>query len=80
MEVAQPKIKTPAAFAQEIEELVWKHDIEYVDAVLMYCNLNGIEVETAASLIKMNQALKGKVQIEAEILNYLPKTARLPID
>ena len=43
------KLKTPAEFAHEIEELVWELDIEYIDAVILYCERNKIEVETAAS-------------------------------
>jgi hypothetical protein len=74
------KMKTPAEFAADIEELVWKHDIEYMDAVVLYCEKNNLEVETAASLIKLNANMKGKIQAEAETLNYLPKIARLPIE
>ena len=73
------KIKTPTEFCAEIEELVWQHDIEYIDAVVLYCEQNSIEVETAASLIKMNANMKGRLQAEAEYLNFLPKISRLPI-
>ena len=73
-----PKLKTPAEFAHEIEELVWELDIEYIDAVILYCERNKIEVETAASFIKLNSNMKSKVQGEAETLTYLPKIARLP--
>jgi hypothetical protein len=72
------KIKTPTEFAHEIEELVWLHDIEYIEAVVLYCDTNNIEIETAASLIKMNANFKSKVQSEAETLHFLPKIARLP--
>ena len=75
----EPNIRTPTEFAAAIEELVWQHDIEYLDAVILYCEQNNIEVETAASLIKMNANMKGKLQSEAEILNFLPKISRLPI-
>jgi hypothetical protein len=72
-------IKSPLEFAKEIEDLVWQHDIEYIDAVVFYCEKNNIEIETAASLIKMNDHVKSKVQSEAEALHYLPKIARLPL-
>jgi hypothetical protein len=75
----EPKIRTPSEFAAAIEEIVWQHDIEYLDAVILYCAQNNIEVETAASLIKMNSNIKSKLQCEAETLNFLPKIARLPI-
>jgi Phage late-transcription coactivator len=72
------KIITPSEFANEVEELVWQYDIEYIDAVVLYCERNNIAIETAASLIKMNANFKSKVQAEAETLNFLPKIARLP--
>lgn len=74
------KLKTPTEFAAEIEELVWKHDIEYMDAVVFYCEKHSLEIEVAATLIKLNANIKGKIQEEAEDLNFLPKIARLPIE
>ena len=64
---------------ETIENIVWKYDISYMDAIVMYCEKNGIEIESIASLIKNNDNFKSRVQIEAEDLNYLPKTARLDI-
>lgn len=65
-------------FSLQIEELVWQKDISYMDAVILYCENTGFEVETAAKLI--SGALKSKIKIEAEELNFLPKsnTAKLP--
>lgn len=73
------KIRTPVEFAEEIEEMIWKYDISYIDAVILFCEENNLEVETAASLIKLNANFKIKVQAEAEDLKYLPKIARLPL-
>ena len=73
------KIKTPAEFAEEIEELVWRYDIDYIDAVMLYCERNNLEVETVASLVKGNANLKSRMQSDAENLNFLPKVARLPV-
>jgi hypothetical protein len=66
-------------FYEAIESIVWKYDIEYIDAIIMYCEKNNLEVESIASIIKNNEVFKYKVQIEAENLNFLPKTARLNI-
>jgi hypothetical protein len=64
----------------EIETLVREKSIEYYEAVLVYCESNNIEIETAASLIKQNSSLKAKIQVEAENINMVKKTAaRLPI-
>lgn len=78
-EVKLQNVKTPAEFAHEIEELVWLHDIDYIEAVVLYCETNKLDIEVAASLIKMNTVIKSKVQTEAESLNYLPKISRLPV-
>lgn len=64
-------------FSQQIEYLCKEKNIEYIDAIIFWCESNNIEVEYAANLIKKNQVLKLKVQKEAEDLNFLKKTARL---
>jgi len=65
-------------FSLSIETIVAKKNIPYMDAVIMYCEDTGLEVELAAKLI--SGALKSKIQIEAEELNFLPKsnTTKLP--
>jgi len=73
------KIRTNEDFTKEIEILVRTKNIEFFEAVLHYCEVNNIEVEVAASLVKQNGALKAKIQYEAENLNLVKKTARLPI-
>ena len=66
-------------FSMAIEELVYMKDVPYIDAVVMYCEETGFEVETAAKLI--SGVLKSKIQIEAEELHYLPRsnTSKLPL-
>lgn len=64
-------------FYKAIEDLVWLHDLEYIDAVIMFCEKNNLEIEAIAPLIKSNENFKQQIQIEAEALNYLPKVARL---
>ena len=73
------KIKTPSEFALEIESIARAHSMEYIDAVIYYCERNNIEVEVAASMIRLNANMKAKVQAEAESLNFLPKVSRLPV-
>ena len=63
-----------------IEEIVSKHNISYIDAVVLYCEKNNIEIESLAKLIKSNTMLKAKIQTEAESLNFLPKSNTLPIE
>jgi hypothetical protein len=66
-------------FSMLIENLVWEKDITYMEAVVLYCEQTGFEVETAAKLV--SGALKSKIKLEAEELHFLPKsnTSKLPI-
>ena len=72
-------IQLNTEFPAEIEKLVRENEIEYMDAVILWCEKNNLEVEFAAELIRRNMALKAKIQIEAENLNFMKKSARLPI-
>lgn len=53
--------------------------IDYMDAIITYCEINDIEIDSIAKYIKNNLVLKSKLQEEAEELNYLQKTVRLPV-
>ena len=75
-----PSVKSPSEFIIEIESIVKSKGVEYLDAVLLYCESHNIEVEMVASIIKQNSFLKTKIQLEAENLNMVKRTsARLPI-
>ena len=66
-------------FSMAIEEMVYMKDIPYIDAVIMYCDETGFELEVAAKLI--SGVLKSKIKLEAEDLHYLKKsnTSQLPL-
>ena len=74
-----PKIITVQQFVRDIEELVEKGKIDYIDAVLHYCEENEMEIETLASMVRNSSKLKSRIQLEAELVNLLPKTTKLPI-
>jgi hypothetical protein len=76
--VVHNKISTDD-FVRDIENIVSNGNVDYMDAVITYCEKNNLEIETAASMIKSNSKMKSKLQAQAELLNFLPKTARLPI-
>ena len=61
----------------EIEELVEKTNMSYLDAMLYHADENNLESETVAGLI--NIKTKNKLREEAEKLNFMPKTSKLPI-
>ena len=60
-------------------ESIRSSGVDYMDAILHYCEKNDVEIESIAKYIKKNVVLKAKLQEEAEELNYLQKTSRLPI-
>ena len=65
-------------FSAIIEELVQNNrDITYIDAIVEHCKNTGFEVEMAATLL--TASLKAKLTEEAESLNLIKKTNRLPI-
>ena len=66
-------------FVEEIEELCKKKNLEYIDAVVLWCEKNKLEVETAAYWIRKDPVMRAKLQLEAENLNILKRGARLPI-
>jgi len=77
----QPLVfKSTAEFMVEIEALVKDKRVSYIDAVVLYCDINQIEIETAASIIKSSVKMKAKIQDDAEELNLLPRSRKLPID
>ena len=76
MEVKEP-VQTPKVFSLEIENIVKEKKLTHMDAVLWYCHKNGIEPDKVSSLI--TKGLKEKIENNARELNFLPKTAQLPI-
>lgn len=71
------EIMTSQKFSLMIEETVREKRLPYMDAIVWWCEVNEMEIETAAKLI--NGVIKEKIRVEAQDLNYLEKTARLPI-
>jgi predicted oxidoreductase len=68
---------TSERYNSEIEEIVERTRMSYLDAMLYHADENGLESETVAGLV--NVKTKTKLREEAEILNFMPKTAKLPI-
>ena len=64
-------------FSLAIEELATKLRCDYHEAIIYYCQDTGLEVEVAAQLV--SNALKAKIRDQAENLNLIKKTSKLPI-
>lgn len=72
------KIKTE--LLSGVETLVQEKGISYIEAALLYCDSNGIDVEQAASVLINDKNMISKIEIEAENLNMMKTTkARLPL-
>ena len=66
-------------FINDIEKMRINNRVDYIDAVVSWCEKNKIEVEYVAAIIKKDPVLKSKLQIEAEDMNIIKKSAKLPI-
>jgi phosphopantetheine adenylyltransferase len=73
------KFLCPQKFAQEIESLVKECKMNYIDAIVTYCEENSIEIDTISKLV--SKPLKEKLKNNATELNFLKKTtrAKLPL-
>ena len=62
-------------FTQDIEDLVKNNnDLNYIDAIVHYCDENKIEVDSVSKLI--SKPLKEKIKGQAMELNFLKRTSR----
>ena len=78
--VMESKFFCPTKFAQEIETLVLENkDMNYIDAIVFFCDKNSIDVESVPKLI--SKPLKDKIKRDAQELNFMKKSSRakLPI-
>ncbi len=73
--VLESKFFCPSLFEQEIESLVQENEgMSYIDAIVHFCELQSIDVESVPKLI--SKPLKEKLKYEAMELNFLKKSSR----
>lgn len=73
--VIEEKFFCPSRFAQEIEKIVQSEEnIKYIDAIISFCEINKIDLESVPKLL--SKPLKEKVKYEAMELNFLKKTSK----
>ena len=75
--VTNNEIMTSQKFSLLIEQMVLDKQCSYMDAIVLYCEKNEMEIESAAKLV--NIKIKQQLEIEYGELNFLPKAAKLPI-
>lgn len=74
-ELLNKKFFCSSKFSQEIETIVKDNpEISYIDAIISFCEINNIELETVPKLI--SKPLKEKLKYEAINLNFLKKTSK----
>lgn len=62
---------TKAKFSKIVESAVIELKVPYMEAVLHVCEKNGIEPEDVSKFI--SPVIKGKIEVEAQNLNYIPR-------
>ena len=65
---------TPKRFSKIIEDIVKEKQVNYMDAILIYCENNDLEPEDVRKFI--SKTLKEKVAVNAQDLHYLLKQLR----
>ena len=65
---------TASKFSLEIENIVKDGSLNYIEAIVMYCEEKSIEIEGGNKLI--NKPLKEKLKYEAQKLNFIKKGSR----
>lgn len=61
----------------EITKMV-NDEVSYIDALVYYAEKNDLELEVVGELVRRSVLIKAKVQEDAEKLNLVEKTNRLP--
>ena len=75
--VITKRFRSPTEFSLYIDEQVSTFKITYMDAVINYCNEKEIDIDSIGSLI--NQKLREKIQMEAEMANMIKPRGHLPV-
>ena len=70
-------LNTSKIFTLTIENIVKEKSITHMDAVLWYCEQEGLEPDELGTLL--SKGLKEKIEANARELNFLPRQAQLPI-
>jgi|TARA_B110000914_G_C15276404_1_gene359977 hypothetical protein len=68
---------TSKTFTNAIEIIAKEKNITHMDAILWYCDKEGIEPDSIGSLV--SKGLKEKIEANARDLNFLPRRAQLPV-
>jgi len=73
-EVFEENFMTSAKFSVEIEKIVKESDLNYIEAVVQFCEDKNIEMDGINKLI--SKPLKEKLKFDAQRLNYMKRTTK----
>ena len=74
-QLLEARFMPSAKFSQEVEKIALHNpDMNYIDSVIHYCELNEIELDSVNKLI--SKPLKEKLRHNAQELNFMKKTSR----
>ena len=76
-EVKMPTKNEISEFSTKIMEMAEQENLSIMDSIVGYCEQTGMEIDVASTLI--SSALKAKLREEAQELNLLKKSSKLPI-
>lgn len=76
MDINSPFMNS-TTFQHMIEDMVRDSDMNYLEALLTFCEENGIEFEDVKKLLTVN--LKDKVKLAAMDEGYMRAESKLPI-
>lgn len=63
---------------REVSKYV-NEEVTMIDALVHYADIHKIEIEVVGDIVRRSQVIKAKVHEDAEKLNLIEKTKRLPV-
>ena len=64
-------------FSETIVNISVEHELSLLDSIIHHCETTGMEIDVASTLV--SSALKSKLREEAQELNLLKKSSKLPL-
>ncbi len=72
-----PTREEKETFFQSIAEIAKKHDFNYIESVIQYCEETDMEMESV--ILLLDDRLKALIAQDAESLHLIPRFGRLPV-
>lgn len=64
---------------KNIMSIVAENEFDYIDAILHYCSVNDLEIETVGAIISKDTNLVSLLEEQAENLHFIKRISKLPI-